>query len=70
MLYVNGKYNRAHQVLLHAKDDPAAAAHLSAIAYYLAKDSFEDGNFARAVDEMTAYRQTTSDRLSRGASPE
>ena len=70
VLYVNGKYNRAHQVLLHAKDDPAAAAHLSAIAYYLAKDSFEDGNFARAVDEMTAYRQTTSDRLSRGASPE
>jgi spermidine synthase len=70
LLYENGKYNRAHQVLSRVKDDPTAGSYLPATAYYLAKGSFRDSEFARAVDEMTLYRQTATDRLSRGTSPE
>ncbi|MBI5508155.1 MAG: fused MFS/spermidine synthase [Deltaproteobacteria bacterium] len=63
LLYHDGKYARAHQVLGRAHTD-ASDATRKAIAYYLAKDSFEDGEFARAVEEMETYRQTVAGRLS------
>ncbi len=59
LLYRNGEYNRARRTLLKAQDGTTDPAWRSAIAYYLAKQAFEAGDFERAITDMTSYRALT-----------
>jgi hypothetical protein len=64
LVYREGEYGPSRRALLRARGEESAQAHEAAIAYYLAKGAFDAGSFARAVDEMTRYRET-SQSLSR-----
>ena len=64
LLYRQGQYERAYQALEAASQDQGLKDRGPAIAYFMAKDSFEDGQYDRAVAEMRRYRRTLSQRLS------
>lgn len=58
LLYRRG--DDAHDALLAAARDDHMTAFQPAIAYYLAKDAYEQGEFVRAVAEMSRYHQMRS----------
>jgi len=70
LCYREGQYRAARRFLLRAKSDDEMQRHRPAIAYYLAKESFEVGEYGRAVDEMTEYRKSKKRRLSPSPPPE
>ncbi len=64
LLYRADRYKSAQRALLRANDDASMIPHARAISYYLAKQSFESGDFDQAVEEMARYRETASRDLS------
>jgi spermidine synthase len=64
LLYRDSQYGAARQALLRARQDEDLANHQRAIAYYLAKGSFEAGEYQRASDEMIAYLRLPAPVLS------
>jgi spermidine synthase len=70
LCYHEGYYSSARRFLLRARSDEAMQRHRPAIAYYLAKESFEAGEYDRAVEEMTEYRESAKRRLSPSPTPE
>jgi spermidine synthase len=69
LLYRDGQYSAARRALLRAREHANIQQH-TVIAYYLAKQSFEVGDYRRAVDEMAHYQETAIRRLSPVAPPE
>lgn len=64
LLYANSEYGEARRAFQRAAEGEAELqAYAHAIPYYLAKEAFENGEYARAVAQMRRYHQL-SKRLS------
>ncbi|MBI3179220.1 MAG: fused MFS/spermidine synthase, partial [Deltaproteobacteria bacterium] len=62
LLYRNGEYSKARRMLLKAQEGITDPARRPAIAYYLAKQAFEAGDFERAISDMSGYRALRNGR--------
>jgi spermidine synthase len=64
LLYLDGQYDAARRHWLALQGDAAIAPYRPAVAYYLSRASFQDGEYARAVSEMQRYRLLRAGTLS------
>jgi len=64
LLYSDGQWDAARRHFVALQSEPALAEMRPAITYYLARTSYNDGAYARAVTEIGSYRQLRAQPLS------